>query len=136
MEEVEPEICLVCLLIGSNSSSHKIVKQDFMELASRTGLNIIVMHYPPYCSKFNPIEHRLFAAISRSWSGAPLLSARDAKKRAESTTTSKGLTVHVDINDREYETKRKVGETYKDEVARRIVFDTKLPKWNYRILNS
>ena len=129
-------IAILCDGGGSNSSSHNIVKQDFMELANRIGMNIIVMHYPPYCSKFNPIEHRLFAAISRSWSGAPLLSVEDAKKRAESTTTSKGLTVHVDINDKEYETKRKVGETYKDEVARRIVFDTKLPKWNYRILNS
>ena len=139
LREQYPEtdtIAILCDGGGSNSSSHKIVKQDFMELASRTGLDIIVMHYPPYCSKFNPIEHRLFAAISRSWSGASLMSARDAKKRAESTTTSKGLTVHVDINDKEYETKRKVGETYKDEVARRIVFDTKLPKWNYRILNS
>ena len=129
-------IAILCDGGGSNSSSHNIVKQDFMELANRIGMNIIVMHYPPYCSKFNPIEHRLFAAISRSWSGAPLLSVEDAKKRAESTTTSKGLTVHVDINDKEYETKRKVGETYKHEVARRIVFDTKLPKWNYRILNS
>lgn len=129
-------IAILCDGGGSNSSSHNIVKQDFMELANRIGMNIIVMHYPPYCSKFNPIEHRLFAAISRSWSGVPLLSVEDAKKRAESTSTSKGLTVHVDINDREYETKRKVGETYKDEVARRIVFDTKLPKWNYRILNS
>lgn len=129
-------IAILCDGGGSNSSSHNIVKQDFMELANRTGLNIIIMHYPPYCSKFNPIEHRLFAAISRSWSGAPLLSVENAKKRAESTTTSKGLTVHVDINERVYETKRKVGETYKDDVAKRIVFDTKLPKWNYRILNT
>jgi len=86
--------------------------------------------------QIQPIEHRLFAAISKSWSGAPLLSVEDAKVRAESTTTSIGLTVHVDINEREYETKRKVGETYKEEVARRIFFDTKLPKWNYRILNT
>ena len=139
LREQYPEtdtIAILCDGGGSNSSSHKIVKHDFMELANRIGLNIIMMHFPPYCSKFKPIEHKLFAAIRRSWSGAPLLSVENAKERAESTTTTKGLSVHVDINDREYETKRKVGETYKDEVARRIVFDTKLPKWNYRILNS
>ena len=139
LREQYPEtdtIAILCDGGGSNSSSHNIVKQDFMELANRIGMNIIMMHYPPYCSKFNPIEHKFFSAISRSWSGAPLLSVEDAKVRAENTTTSKGLTVHVDINEKEYETKRKVGETYKEEVARRIVFDTKLPKWNYRILNT
>ena len=34
-------------------------------------MNILVIHYPPYCSKYNPIEHRMFAPITRSWSGVP-----------------------------------------------------------------
>lgn len=129
-------IAILCDGGGSNSSSHRIVKQDFMELAERIGKTIIVMHYPPYCSKFNPIEHRLFAQISRSWSGAPLLSLEDAKARAERTTTSKGLTVHVDVNEKTYETGRKVNEKYEENVRQRIVFDSQLPKWNYKILPS
>lgn len=74
------------------------VKQDLMEPADKLNMNLLIMHYPPYCSKFNPIEHRLFAHITRSWSGAPLLSVKDAVQRAARTTTVKGLTVHVDIN--------------------------------------
>ena len=129
-------IVILCDGGGSNSSSHRIVKQDFMALAERIGMTIIVMHYPPYCSKFNPIEHKLFAHISRSWSGAPLMSLKDAKERAERTTTSKGLTVHVNVNERIYETGRKVNEQYSEDVRRRIVFDAQLPKWNYKILPS
>lgn len=56
----------------SNSSSHKIVKQDFMNLANGLGINIAMIHYPPSCSKFNPIEHKIFSKLTRSWSGAPL----------------------------------------------------------------
>lgn len=44
-------------------------------------------------SKFNPIEHRFFSQISRSWSGAPLLSLKKAADRAARTATKTGLTV-------------------------------------------
>lgn len=91
-------LVILCDGGGSNSSSHRIVKQDLMRLASRINMNLLVMHYLPYCSKFNPIEHKLFSQITRSWSGAPLLSIEDAADRAAATTTAKGLTVYVDIN--------------------------------------
>lgn len=67
-------IAILCDGGGSNSSSHRIVKQDLMDLANRLNMRPLVMHYPPYCSKFNPIEHRLFSQITRSWNGAPLMS--------------------------------------------------------------
>ena len=97
---------------GSNSSSHRIVKQDLMYLAARLDMNLLVMHYPPYCSKFNPIEHRLFSQISRSWSGAPLLSVENAAERAAGTTTKTGLTVYVDINNKTYDIKRQIDKSY------------------------
>lgn len=118
---------------GSNSSSHRIVKNDLMELSERIDMNILVMHYPPYCSKFNPIEHRLFSQITRSWKGAPLLSVEDAARRAAETTTVKGLKVHVDIIKKDYELKRTVGHDYERKLRRNVVFDPNLPKWNYLI---
>ncbi|MFT4224746.1 ISAzo13-like element transposase-related protein [Dysgonomonas sp.] len=118
---------------GSNSSLHRIIKQDLMDLANRLNINLLVMHYPPYCSKWNPIEHRLFSQITRSWSGAPLLSVKEAAKRAARTTTSKGLVVKVDINTKTYDIQRPVKESYERRVAKRIVFHGKLPKWNYLI---
>jgi transposase len=126
-------LVIMCDGGGSNSSSHRIVKQDFMNLANRLGINLLIMHYPPYCSKFNPIEHRLFAHITRSWSGAPLLSVNDAAQRAARTITSKGLTVKVDINLKTYDIQRAIDDTYEEELAKRIVFHQQLPKWNYLI---
>ncbi len=126
-------ICILCDGGGSNACSHHVVKQSFMRLSYRLGLNIIMLHYPPYCSKYNPIEHCVFGPITRSWSGAPLLTIEDAKVRAESTTTKKGLSIIATINQRTYETKRPIMETYESEKSRRIVFDDSLPKWNYLI---
>ena len=126
-------ICILCDGGGSNASSHHIVKQEFMKLASDIGVNIIMLHYPPYCSKYNPIEHRMFGPISRSWSGAPLLSLEDARERAEATVTKKGLSIIATINQRTYETKRPIEESYKSDKRKRIVYDDELPKWNYLI---
>ncbi len=126
-------ICILCDGGGSNACSHHIVKQSLMSMASAIGINIIMLHYPPYCSKYNPIEHCMFGPISKSWNGAPLLSVEDARKRAESTVTKKGLSIIATINQRTYETKRPIKESYESEKSKRIVFDDELPKWNYLI---
>lgn len=129
-------IVILCDGGGSNSSSHRIVKQDLMDLASKLDMNLLVMHYLPYCSKYNPIEHRLFSQITRSWSGAPLLSLEDAARPAAETTTSKGLTVYVDLNNKTYDIQRSIDESYDDTLKKRVVFQTVLSKWNYLVKRS
>jgi hypothetical protein len=139
MKHLYPDAGMLVVLCdggGSNSSRHRIVKQDFMDLADRIGMKILVMHYPPYCSKFNPIEHRLFSQITRSWSGAPLFSIADACRRAANTVTKKGLKVFAEIVDKVYETKRKVHESFPDRLDRQVVFDDSLHNWNYVISPS
>jgi hypothetical protein len=42
-------------------------------LCDTLGLNVTVRHYPTGCSKWNPIEHRLFSAISGHWAATRLL---------------------------------------------------------------
>ena len=126
-------LVILCDGGGSNSSSHRIVKQDLMDLANKLGIRLLVVHYPPYCSKFNPIEHRLFSQITRSWSGAPLLNLKNAADRAAMTTTKKGLKVHVHINSKSYDIKRPIDESYQKRLARQVVFAPELGKWNYLI---
>jgi len=126
-------IAILCDGGGFNSSSHKIVKQDLMDLANRLNMRLLVMHYPPYCSKFNPIEHRLFSQITRSWNGAPLMSVEDAADRAARTITKTGLKVYADINNKTYDIKRQVDESYEKRLAWQVVFSPTLPKWNYLI---
>ena len=124
-------ICILCDGGGSNSASHHIFKQELLKLATSLELDIIIAHYPPYCSKYNPIEHKLFAHITKSWSGVPLLSAEYACRKANETTTSKGLVVVATINSKEYQTQRTLDESYVSERQKRIRFDKQLPKWNY-----
>ena len=126
-------IAILCDGGGSNSSSHRIVKQDLMDLANRLNMRLLVMHYPPYCSKFNPIEHRLFSQITRSWNGAPLMSVEDAVERAARTTTKTGLKVYADINNKTYDIKRQVDESYEKRLSWQVVFSQTLPNWNYLI---
>ena len=126
-------LVILCDGGGSNSSSHRIVKQDLMDLANKLGIRLLVVHYPPYCSKFNPIEHRLFSQITRSWNGAPLLNLQNAADRAAMTTTKKGLKVHVHINSKSYDIKRPIDESYQKRLARQVVFAPELGKWNYLI---
>ena len=111
----------------------RTIKQALMKLASTIGVNIIMVHYPPYCSKYNPIEHCMFGPISRSWSGAPLLSIENARTRAEATVTKKGLSIIATINQRTYETKRPIEESYESNKSKRIIFDDELSKWNYLV---
>jgi len=54
---------------GSNASRHYIFKEDLQKLADELGIEIRIAHYPPYCSKHNPIEHRLFSHVTRVCQG-------------------------------------------------------------------
>ena len=126
-------LVILCDGGGSNSSSHRIVKQDLMDLANKLGIRLLMVHYPPYCSKFNPIEHRLFSQITRSWSGAPLMSLQNAADRAAMTTTKKGLKVHVHINSKTYDIKRPIVESYQKRLARQVIFAPELGQWNYLV---
>ena len=60
----------------------------------------------------------------------------DNVKRAEETTTSKGLTVYVDINDKTYDIQRPIDKSFEKDLKKRIVFQESLPKWNYLIKRS
>ena len=70
-------------------------KEALKALANRLGLDIRIAHYPPSCSKHNPIEHRLFPHLTRACQGVVFHSLDIAKQFMERTQTSKGLTVNV-----------------------------------------
>lgn len=125
----EDEVLVVCDGGGSNSSSSYLFKEDLEALSNRAGLKIRIAHYPPYCSKFNPIEHRVFPHMTRACSGVPLESIETAKYYIEKTETTTGLKVVVKIIDKVFEKGRKYAADFKEKMS--IKFDTFLPKWNY-----
>jgi hypothetical protein len=125
---------LLCDGGGSNSASQYLFKEDLQRLVDRIGIEIRVAHYPPYTSKYNPIEHRLFPHLTRACQGVIFESVDLVKWLMERAKTSTGLRVTVDILDKVYQTGRKYAEGFKENM--RIVFDEILPKWNYRAIPS
>ena len=123
------ELLVFCDGGGSNSSSHYIFKEDLQALSNRLGLKIRICHYPPYCSKYNPIEHRVFPHVTRACKGVPLETIETAKHYIEKTETTKGLKVVVRMLDKVYKTGRKYAKDFKQNMT--IKFDEYLPKWNY-----
>lgn len=116
---------------GSNSCLHYIVKEDLQNLANELQMIIRVAHYPSYCSKYNPIEHRFFPHLQRSWEGVLFSDYEIVKERAEQTTTQTGLKVVAWINEKLYQSGRKYSAGFKETMT--IAFDDMLPKWNYQI---
>ena len=125
-------LMLLCDAGGGNSYRHHAFKKALQALAKEIGLDIIVCHYPPYASKWNPIEHRLFCHVHQSMSGQMFQNYETIQKLIENTSTKTGLTVKVRINLKEYETGIKTSKSDIDE--KRIQYHKDLPKLNYRIV--
>lgn len=123
------EILLLCDGGGSNNARHYLFKQDLQALANRIDIAIRIAHYPPYTSKYNPIEHRLFPHVTRACQGVIFKTVETVKEFMARTSTQTGLTVFASILDQTFETKRKVEANFKQTMT--IAFDSLLPQWNY-----
>ncbi|MGL4364665.1 MAG: ISAzo13 family transposase [Bacteroidales bacterium] len=124
-------ILILCDAGGGNGYRHHAFKKKMLELARLIGKDLIICHYPPYASKWNPIEHRLFAYVHKAMEGVVFSNYLIVKELIEKTTTSKGLMVFVRIVDKQYD----IGiKTNKEEVDYdRIFYNSALPKLSYMI---
>src|SRR3954464_11588003 len=82
---------------GSNSYRYRLWKAELAALAAETGLTITVCHFPPGTSKWNRIEHRLFAQITMNWRDRPLTSHQVVVATIASTRTRTGLRVEAEL---------------------------------------
>ena len=125
-------VLLLCDGGGSNSSRAYLFKQDLQALADELALEIRIAHYPPYTSKYNPIEHRLFPHLSRACSGVIFDTVERVRQLMDQASTKTGLKVFASILDKAYETGRSVKAEFRQSMP--IVFDEDLPMWNYRAI--
>jgi transposase len=116
---------------GSNGSRVRLWKWELQQLADETGLAITVCHLPPGTSKWNKIEHRLFAWISQNWRGKPLVSYAVILKLIAATTTEAGLTVQCQLDTNLYPAGRKISD--EDMTTLSIQPDAFHGEWNYTI---
>jgi len=116
---------------GSNGSRVRLWKWELQQLADELGLAITVCHLPPGTSKWNTIEHRLFAWISQNWRGKPLVDYAVIVKLIAATTTEAGLTVECHLDTNRYPTGRKLSDEQMSTLF--IVADAFHGEWNYTL---
>jgi Rhodopirellula transposase DDE domain len=116
---------------GSNGVRVRLWKRELQRLADELGLAITVHHLPPGTSKWNKIEHRLFAFISQNWRAKPLVSYRVIVDLITATTTQTGLTVQCELDQNRYP--KGVSVSDEEMAALYIVRDDFHGEWNYTI---
>lgn len=116
---------------GSNGSRTRLWKTELQRFADDTGLTVSVCHLPPGTSKWNKIEHRLFAYISQNWRGRPLVSFEVIVNLIADTTTATGLEIQAELDTNAYPKGRKVSN---EELASvQMARDAFHGEWNYTI---
>jgi hypothetical protein len=117
---------------GSNSARSRLWKVRLQELADALRFPVTVCHLPPGTSKWNRIEHRLFAHISIHWRGRPLVDYQTVVSLIGATTTATGLTVTARLDLDDYPT----GVSVPDEALAQLALQPHSihPQWNYTLL--
>jgi transposase len=100
-----PQITTLVINLDNGPENHSRRTQflyRLVQFAQTYGLTIRLAYYPPYHSKYNPIE-RCWGILENHWNGA-LLDTVDAVLRFAESMTWKGLHPMVDLVTTTYET--------------------------------
>jgi hypothetical protein len=117
---------------GSNGYRARVWKRDLqVKIADAFGLTVTVCHYPTGTSKWNPIEHRVFSEISKTWAGCPLRTFDVMIEYLQDTTTETGLSVQAHLVTQTYATGVKVPDAEMADLA--IVSHSVCSQWSYTI---
>jgi len=116
---------------GSNGYRTRLWKKKIAEFAEKTGLEITVCHFPPGTSKWNKIEHRMFSQVTMNWRGRPLESHEVVVNLIGSTTTTSGLRIQAELDERTYAKGVKVSD--KEMAALPIAKHEFHGEWNYTL---
>jgi hypothetical protein len=117
---------------GSNGCRPRLWKEQLQsQLCDRFGLTVTVCHYPTGCSKWNPIEYRLFSQISLNWAGQPLRTFEILLSYIRDTTTRTGLKVTASLLTGSYQVGKRVADAVMKSL--KLKHPAVCPQWNYTI---
>jgi hypothetical protein len=115
---------------GSNGYRLRLWKSQLQrQLSDPYRLTVTICHYPTGCSKWNPIEHRLFSPISLNWAGQPLRTFETMLDFIRGTATRTGLTVRAALLEGSYEKGLSISDAEMRQLN--LVHHTLCPQWNY-----
>ncbi len=114
---------------GPNSSGTRTQFIKRMVAFSDTyGVKIRLLYYPPYHSKYNPIE-RCWGRLEEHWNGETLHSVNTVLRWAK-TMTWKGINPSVYYHEKIYEKGIKLNKEEMKPYENRIIRAPSLPKWH------
>jgi len=118
-----------------NGPQNASVRTQFMkrmvEFADRNALEIVLVYYPPYHSKYNPIE-RCWGILEEHWNGT-LLDTVDTVLQWARTMTWKAVRPIVQLLDKAYENGVRVAKKAFQKIEERLERHVSLPKYCIRI---
>ena len=114
---------------GPSVQSHRtqFIKR-MIEFSMTNHLQIHLIYYPPYHSKYNPIEH-CWGALERHWNGTILESTKKAIEWAK-TMSWKGINPIVHLLDGIYQGGIKLTKKEMEPYENKIIRLNELPKWD------
>ncbi len=117
---------------GPENNSHRTwFLSRIVSFACKTGLKVHLVYYPPYHSKYNPIE-RSWAFLEKHWGGA-LLNTVTAVLEWTKSMTWRCLNPIVSLLDGIYKKGLKLGKSDLEKIQPYISRHPKLKKWDVTI---
>lgn len=102
-----------------------------VEFCDQIGKPIQLLYYPPYHSKYNPIE-RCWGILEQHWNGTQLKDLNTMLQWAQSMTW-KGIHPIVVLNQKPYAKGISLSKTVMREIEKRLERNPDLPKWDILI---
>lgn len=102
-----------------------------VEFCDQIGKPIQLLYYPPYHSKYNPIE-RCWGILEQHWNGTQLRDVNTMLQWAQ-TMTWRGIRPIVVLNQRIYSKGISLSKTAMREIENRLERNPDLPKWDILI---
>jgi len=114
-----------------NASCRTQFMKRMVEFADRNALEIVLVYYPPYHSKYNPIE-RCWGILEEHWNGT-LLETVDTVLQWARTMTWKAVRPIVQLLDKAYENGVRVAKKAFHKIEERLERHVSLPKYCIRL---
>jgi transposase len=113
---------------GPQNSSHRTqFMKRMIDFADKNNLEIVLAYYPPYYSKYNPIE-RCWGILENHWS-ATLLNTIETTLEWAKTMTWKGISPVIKLVKTVYQKGVRMTKKAFNALANRIDRDASLPKY-------
>lgn len=110
------------------ASSRTQFMKRMVEFSDRYQQTLEFVYYPPYHSKYNPVE-RCWGILENHWNGA-LLDSIDGVLNWARTMTWRSVPPIVQLLDRAYETGVRLTKSLFRPIAARLERSETLPKWS------